>query len=564
MIQPNPSTALAVVLIDELARNGVGFVVVSPGSRSGALALAAHRSEVVSVQIVIDERSAAFRALGRAKATGAPAAVISTSGTAAANFWPAVVEAGMSMTPLVVISADRPRELRGVGANQTIEQEGLFGSYVRFNATIEAPTVDDDDNESWRSTASRAVVEALGRSGRAGAVHLNVAFREPTVPVSDDGRSQSPPFTHPTDGRPDGQPWLSRVVPEAPSPGLELPFSERGLVIAGDGVYDRDALVSTADSVGWPVLGTALSGLRGRGSLSAYHFALAGGVLPALSPEVVLVVGRVGPSHRLEDLIAEARYRFRVDSAGRNIDPALNATAVIHADPVSLLTSLVPDVTEGEWAQTWIQTDQAVREATSTYLAGLREPTGAGIAAALDASSWETLVVASSLPIRDVDAQLTRTGTVIGNRGASGIDGFVSTALGVASARSNTVALSGDLSLLHDSNGFLASDEEDLVIVVADNKGGGLFDSLPQARHAPAFERLFITPPKRALYRLAEFHELAYAETVELSGLSDLILVGLERGGTTLLRVPVDRQSDVACRRALDQIGAETARSAQS
>lgn len=564
MTQPNPSTAMAVVLIDELARNGVDFVVLSPGSRSGALALAADGNESVSVHVVIDERSAAFRALGRAKATGVPAAVIATSGTAVANLMPAIVEAAMSMTPLVVISADRPSELRGVGANQTIDQPGIFGSFVRFDATIEAPTADDDGNEMWRSTVSHAVGEALGRSGRPGVVHLNAAFREPTVPVSDDGRSHSPPYLNSIVGKSDGQPWLSSLVPNPPSADLELPRSERGLVIAGDGFYDREALLRAAGSVGWPVLGTALSGLRGRGALSAYHFTLADGVLPGLSPETVLVVGRVGPSQRVEDLIATARHRLRVDSTGRRIDPGRNATAVIHADPVSLFAEILPDGVDGQWAEVWAETDRVVREATSAYLAGLKDPTGPGIAAALDISSWETLVVASSLPVRDVDARLTRSGTVIGNRGASGIDGFVSTALGVASARPNTVALSGDLSFLHDSNGFMSSEEEDLVIVVADNAGGGLFDLLPQARHASSFERLFITPPNRSIRRMAEFHELDYAETDDLSSLPDLIASGLSRGGSTVVRVPVDRHSDIACRRALDQIGAETARSAQS
>lgn len=560
MSQPNPSTALAVVLVDELVRNAVDFVVLSPGSRSAALALAADANDRVSVQVVIDERSAGFWALGRAKATGRPAAVISTSGTAAANYLPAVVEAEMSMTPLVVITADRPVEMRGVGANQTIDQIGLFGGHVRHSRAIEAPTVAEDGNDVWRSAVSEAVQEARGRSGRAGAVHLNVAFREPTVPVSDDGRSQSAEYNHPTDGRPGGQPWLARMAAETPDHELEMPESDRGLVVVGDGRYDRLALLAAADDLGWPVLATALSGLRGRDVVSSYHLGLAGGVPQALRPEVVLAVGRVGPSQRLETLIAAADFRFRVDSSGRHIDPLRNATEVIRGDPVALLTA-VPNPAPVEWAQAWRRNDQAVRDATSTYLAGLADPTGPGVADTLNGCDWETLVVASSLPIRDVDGHLARTGPVIGNRGASGIDGFVSTALGVASASSSTVALSGDLSLFHDSNGFLASAQPDLVMLVVDNGGGGLFDLLPQARHALGFERLFITPPDRDLAKLADLHRLTYSETDDLTKLEGVIASGHERGGVTLVRIPVDRKADLATRRALDEIGAEAARS---
>ncbi len=562
MSKPNPSTALAVVLIDELVRNGVDFIVLSPGSRSAALALAADANDAVSLQVVIDERSAAFWALGRAKATGAPAAVISTSGTAAANFWPAVVEADMSMTPLVVLTADRPEEMRGVWANQTIDQIGLYGGYVRFDVAIEAPTADDDGNERWRSTVCEAIGEARGRGGRAGAVHLNVAFREPTVPVSDDGRSQSPPYNHSIEGRPEGRPWVSvGTTPDASHPQVEVPATERGLVIAGDGVYDRGALLAAAEAAGWPLLGTALSGLRGRGALSAYHHLLADGVPPEMRPETVVVVGRVGPSQRLEALVAEAGYRLRIDASGRHIDPGRNATAVIRADPAAVLAELVPDRVSGRWAELWSLTEREVREATSSYLAGLRSPTGPGVAAMLDDSRWETLVVASSLPIRDVDSQLTRAGAVVANRGASGIDGFVSTALGVASAGSQTVALSGDLSLLHDSNGFIASNTQDLVIVVVDNGGGGLFDLLPQARHAPGFERLFTTPPNRDVAHLAAFHGIQYSETDDLSELSRMVTLGQDGGGVALIRVPVDRQTDAASRRALDEIGAVTASS---
>lgn len=558
MSQPNPSTALARVVVDEMRRHGVAFVVLSPGSRSGALAIAAAESEL-STRVVIDERSAAFWALGRAKATGLPATVISTSGTAAANFLPAVVEADMSLTPLLVVSADRPAEMRGIGANQTIDQTDLFGDKVRLSTTIEATGCDFDGNESWRTTVSSALRAARGELGRPGPVHLNIAFREPTVPVSDDGRSRSSPYRYSIQGRAADQPWVEPRSVDIPVPTIEIPPCRRGLVIAGDGLYDRDALMVAAASVGWPVVASALSGLRGREVISHGHLALAGGVLDQLRPEVVLAVGSVGPSQRLEQLIGAAEVRIRVDAGGRTIDPGRNATEVVHGDPVLLLESVGEEVGDGDWNEAWSSVDSEVKEAVDGYLADVPHPTGPGIASALNRCEWVTLVVASSLPVRDIEAHLARSGSVIGNRGASGIDGFISTSLGVASSGPGVLALSGDLSLLHDMNGFLAESLDDLIVIVIDNNGGGLFDLLPQASHAPHFERLFITPPDRRVEDVARLHDLNHVEVSRLGDLPDL--VGTAQGaGVSLLRVPVDRSDDLHVRAALDEIGAEAAR----
>lgn len=554
---------MARVVVDEARRHGVAFIVLSPGSRSGALAVAAAESEV-STRVVIDERSAAFWALGRAKATGFPAAVISTSGTAAANFLPAVVEADMSLTPLLVISADRPAEMRGIGANQTIDQKGLFGKKVRFSETIEATGSDLDANGSWRSTISKALNAASGQGGKPGPVHLNIAFREPTVPISDDGRSGSSPYPYSIEGRAGGEPWVEPTPVDPPVATTEIPAHTRGIIIAGDGRYDRRALLAASASIGWPVVASALSGLRGRDVISHYHLLLAEGVLDQLRPEVAVAVGSVGPSHRLEQLIGAAEVRIRVDASGRTIDPGRNATEVIHADPVVLLKSVGERTAgDGDWSGIWSLVDGAVEEAVESYLAGVPHPTGPGIASEINRCEWETLVVASSLPVRDVDAHLVRSGPVIGNRGASGIDGFISTSLGVASSTSGVLALSGDLSLLHDINGFLAESLDPLVVVVIDNNGGGLFDLLPQAYHAPHFERLFVTPPHRRVEDVARLHDLDYVEVSRLGDLPDLVAAA--RGaGASLLRVPVDRADDLDVRAALDEISAEAVRSVLS
>ena len=542
---------MARAIIDELARGGVGLAVISPGSRSTALTLAADEHPGIETVVALDERSGGFHALGRAKAHGRPAAAICTSGTAAANYYPAVVEADMSLTPLVALTADRPAESRGVGANQTIDQVDLYGGRVRFFADIAAPEAGASLNGEWRRVASRAVSAALGSGVRPGPVHLNVAFREPTVPAPDDGRAVSRPYEHGVEGRADGARWTTDVIAGPPEAAVDGLSASRGLVIAGDGDYDRERLTAEARLLGWPVLATAQSGLRGGDVIGSYHHILAGGVPERLRPEAVAAVGAIGPSRRLEGLVAAAEHRVSIDRWGRRLDPGRNATAVIHGDPAQVLASADGSPSE-EWSALWRASDAAVDEATKTAVAGGRHWTGAGAVRALNLVGWDRLVAASSLPIREVDAHLRRPGQVIANRGASGIDGLVSTALGAAAPGEATAALSGDLSLLHDSNGFLTDVSRDLVVVVLDNDGGGLFDSLPQARHAPSYERLFVAPHGRDLARFAGFHGVEFAEVGDPGELAEEANLRLGRGGAHLLRAAVDRGRDIEARRSLD------------
>lgn len=558
MSAPNPSTALAKALIDELARNGAGFAVISPGSRSTALAVAASAHPAMTTAVLLDERSAAFLALGRAKATGAPTVLISTSGTAPANYFPALIEAEMSGTPLIVLSADRPAELRGVGANQTIDQVELFGGHVRWFADVAAAEDGDDLNALWREAACRAAWAAAGVSGPPGPAHLNIAFREPTVPVSDDGRSSADAYLHSIEGREGDEPWsaVDDGVPAAAIP--ELAPMSKTMVIAGDGAYGRDALREEVERRGWPLLATAASGMRGIGAtINRYHHILASGVPPDLRPETVVAIGAIGPSQRLEDLVATARVRVRVDAWGRVVDPGRNSTHLVRADPFALISSMETGEADQVWGGLWARAEAKVASAVDDCIGGLDEPTGAMAAKALDQVGWGALVAASSLPVREVDAHLGRAGPVIGNRGASGIDGFVSTARGVGSAVPRTLALSGDLSMLHDSNGLLGDDIGDAVFVVLDNDGGGLFDSLPQHRHAPDYERLFIAPQNRSLRDLARFHRIAYDEAINPGSLVSRAGQALDAGGVTLIRVPVERHFDLESRRRLDEVALE-------
>ncbi len=548
---------MARAMVDELSRSGVGLVVISPGSRSAALAIAASTHPDLETRVVLDERSAAFHALGRAKATGFPAVVLSTSGTAPANHFPAVVEADMSLTPLVVLTADRPMELRGVGANQTIDQMRLYGDKVRFFADVEAPRSDVDLNESWRSIVSKAVAIALGQENQPGPVHLNLAFREPTVPVTDDGRARVPEYPFSIDGRRAGASWVNPASEAPPLADLGL-LGSRGLIIAGEGDYSRPGLMEAAETLGWPVLATALSGMRGESAVSAYHHLLVGGVPRHLVPETVYVVGAVGPSRRLEDLIESAgARRIRVDAQGRRIDPRRNATDIIHAEPVATLIRAATTKTAPHWVEAWLEADRLIREAVDRTLGDVTIPTGGSITRSLNDVSWERLVVASSLPIREVDSHLTRRGRVIANRGASGIDGFVSTALGAALPASRTLAISGDLSLLHDSNGFLCDVIDDLVMIVLDNNGGGLFDDLPPAVHAPSYERLFVTPQGRDISQLARFHDLGFVTVRTPAEACAESNERLDRGGRHVLHIPIDRHADLETRRMLDETSRE-------
>ncbi|MCI0679175.1 MAG: 2-succinyl-5-enolpyruvyl-6-hydroxy-3-cyclohexene-1-carboxylic-acid synthase [Actinobacteria bacterium] len=547
MSRPNPSTAMAEVVIDELHRNGVALAVISPGSRSGALAIAADSQPGVETVVALDERSAAFHALGRGKTGQGPAVVISTSGTAPANWYPAVVEADMSMTPLVLLSADRPPELRGVGANQTIDQVEMFGGKVRHFADLGV----DADNARWREEVCRAVSAATGPNP--GPVHLNLWFREPLVPIGDDGRTRAEPYIDTVDGRPDGATWLSPES-EPPPHGPSLDYMGRGVVVAGDGVYDRDRLISAARGLGWPLLGTVLSGLRGRGVIDTYHHLLAAGVPDELRPEVVVAIGSVGPSTRLDTLVASASVRVRVDAWGRHIDPGRDATHQVHADPVELLERIEPRAAEPVWSETWDKRATMMRDALADHLEHDDAMSGALTAHLLSRVGWGGLVAGSSLPIREVDAHLQRGGLVVANRGASGIDGIVSLALGVAGVTPKTVALVGDLALLHDGNGFLIDRKRDLTVVVINNGGGGLFDSLPQADHAPDYERLFVTRQDRNLAEFAAFHHLHHQRVAAPGSLVETVDGCLDAGGLHLVEVGVERAHDLATRRALDEI----------
>jgi len=549
---PNGSTAMAEVVLDELLRGGVRYLVASPGSRSAALGIAGARRPDMHLVIVIDERSAAFHALGIGRATGRPAAVLTTSGSAVANLFPAVVEANTGMVPLLLLTADRPPELHGVGANQTIEQENLFGDHVRWSAQMGPAEHEPSANDVWRSTVCQAVDRASD-----GPVHLNLAFREPLVPETDDGRDADRPFDFPTEGRPDGLRWMSA----APGPGWTAPLaerwtaSERGVVVVGDapfvGIAEVDRL---AASLGWPLIAEPTAGGRPLQAISTAHHLLSDpAIRRRMRPDVALVIGRANLSRSVNEWLADVPTLM--------VDPRLTRPPRPSAELAAGRPRLesVCDRT-GEWRSTWLRVESVARRALDEWLdqAGVTEPRVArDVADAVPEGG--VLVAASSMPIRDLDLAMRPSAIrVLSNRGASGIDGFVSTAFGIAAGSERpVVALGGDLAMLHDANGFLAEPRADVVFVVVNNDGGGIFSFLPQVRQEDVFERLFGTPHGRSFAMLASFHGVRHEFLTDVSAQVGRALDG---GGVWILEAVTDRRANPFVHRSLTDFVARAAR----
>ena len=571
----NPSTALAATLVDELIRCGLTEVVLAPGSRSAPLAIEFHRRAQAGdlrLSVRIDERSAAFCALGLAKASGSPAAVLCTSGTAAAHFHAAVIEADESAVPLLVLTADRPPELRGTGANQTIDQLRLYGPAVRWFCEVGVAEERTGQDGYWRSAACRAWGLASGSAGGVpGPVHLNLAMREPLVPDAPfaDG---APPAADEPWGRPDGAPWTRFGA------AAELPWAERGLVVCGDGDYDPAPLLSLAEQAGWPVLAEPSSNARcGSCALGAYQYLLADpGFVAAHQPDVIVSAGRPGLSRGQLGLLRSAglgRHVVIAQGPGRWSDPARSATAV--AASVRLagrLSGPEPDRPSG-WLSEWLEADRATAAAVDAILDTddlLSEPKLArDLAAALPDGAL--LWAASSLPIRDLDQRMIpRSGLrILASRGASGIDGLVSSAIGAALAHQaagggQAVALLGDLALLHDAPGLLVGAGEprpDLCVIVVNNDGGGIFSMLEQAAFPGPFERVFGTPHGTGIADLAAAAGLPYRRIKRATELAEVLSAAAAPGsGLSLVELRTDRAGQAALRQGLADAAAAALR----
>jgi 2-succinyl-5-enolpyruvyl-6-hydroxy-3-cyclohexene-1-carboxylate synthase len=534
----------AATLVDEWERGGVTDAVVAPGSRSTPMLVALERSRL-RLHVVLDERSAGFVALGLGKATGRPAVVVTTSGTAAVELHPAVVEAHQAGVALIAVTADRPAELHGVGAPQTVEQDGLFGGAVRWAASPGVP--DRAVASTWRSVASRAVAEAAA----GGPVHLNLAFREPLLGDVVD----MPP------GRADGRPWHGAVVAEA---APAVPVAGRGVIVAGEGVTDPDPVLALGERLGWPVLADPLSGCRRPGTVAAADALLR---IPGWSPDMVLRLGRPWASKVMAGWLAGLEVPQVV--VGGWADPDRVASTVVRADPSSfcraVLAGAVALEEKGAWLGAWQAAEQAAQAAIDSVLAGHDEATEPGVARTLAAAVADgtTLVASSSMPVRDVEwFTAPRLGLrVLANRGANGIDGVVSTALGVALAGGPTVALLGDLAFLYDAGALLWARQRGvrLTLVVADNGGGGIFSFLPQATAVAegTFERLWGTPHGVDLLAVAAAYGVPAVRIDRAADVAPAVATAMASGQLSVVVVSTDRAANVAVH---DEINAAVAK----
>ncbi len=515
MPDPNLTHSFAATFVDELARAGLDTVCLAPGSRSTPLAVAFARHPAIRHLVHLDERSASFFALGRARATGRPVAILCTSGTAAAEFHPAVVEADLARVPLLVLTADRPPELQGVGANQVIDQVGLYGSAARAFFDPGPPADLGDGGRAWRRLAGRALAATQGPPP--GPVHVNLAFREPLLP---------PPGERVEALAPQGPPVVVARPHQLPRDADldrlagRLRSARRPLIVAGEGsAEDLDAaagpLGAAVDALaragGAPVLAEPSSGLRRRGATNLVPAAdalLRGGFGAGHRPDLVVRLGAAPTSKAVNALLADSgAFQVVLDAGHGWRDPDLVAAEFWRTDPAVTLAALAErcqGAADREWTEAWLRADRSAWEAMDRLLDETALHEGhvvRALARGLTAPGTPPVpvFVGSSLPIRDVDTFWPPTEGVrlLGNRGASGIDGLVSSGLGVAGAAGGrAVILLGDLSLYHDMNGLWAIRRHGLrpLLLVLDNNGGGIFETLPQSRHVDVFEELFGTP----------------------------------------------------------------------
>ncbi len=550
----NPSTAFGVTFADELARCGLREVVIAPGSRSTPLAMAfldQERRGRLRLHVRLDERSAAFTALGLAKASRRPVAVLCTSGTAAANFHPAVIEADEAAIPLLVLTADRPPELRQTGASQAIDQIKLYGGAVRWFSEAGVPELRPDLAATaayWRSLACQAWIHAAGQAaGLPGPVHLNLAFRDPLVP--DPGEPAEP-----LPGRPDGERWTRPCAAAHQRDALDLPWTERGVVICGDGDYDAAALTELAERAGWPVLAEPSSGARrGPNTLSAYQYLLGNaGFHAEHRPDVIVSAGRPGLSRAQTAFLGNAaacRHVVLAQGTQRWADPQRAATDVA---PAVRLTGQAAG--PGDWLAGWRDADRAVRRALDVLLDAEEGPSEPRVARDLAAALPEgaLLWTGSSMPVRDLDCHMAARDDirVLASRGASGIDGTTSAAIGAALAHHGpSFALLGDLAFLHDAPGLGIGPREarpDLCLVVVNNDGGGIFSMLEQASF-DGFERLFGTPHNAALHHVAA----AFGVPYQLLEHPEDLVKCLQGSGVRMIEVRTDRAASADLRARL-------------
>lgn len=544
--------------VDQLAVSGVRHVCISPGSRSTPLALCVADHPRLQLWLHPDERSAAFFALGLSKATRQPVGLVCTSGTAAANYLPALVEARYSKAPLVIMTADRPLQLRDSGAPQTIDQVHIYGRYVKWFADLAPPGAGDDCIRYARVTAGRAVAMAV--TGPAGPVHINIPMAEPLVP-----RAGMPDIKY----GPTVACELETVArPIAPPGGAEtlldqLAAARRPVIVCGP--YDdpglADPLATTAAALGCPLLADPLSGLRCGGHdlsavIDAYDaFLRVGPLTRRLEPDLIIRIGGTPTSKALMQYLRAHRHapQIIIDPHAAWHDPDFLATHWLQADPSRLFGELIHhlplDRSRQSWLQSWRQVNDLARRAVTDKALSFQQPFEGRVFLELAPvlPDGSLLFAGNSMPVRDLDAFFPSSSARIrclANRGANGIDGVVSSALGVAAAGIGpTVLVIGDLSFFHDLNGLLLAKKYrlDLTVILINNDGGGIFSFLPQAGLPRHFDLLFGTPHGLDFRHAAALFDAEYSQVTTWTGFRHSVQTGLAQGGLHILELPTNR-----------------------
>jgi len=563
MTAPNRNTLWAESIVSELVANGVTAVCVAPGSRSTPLTVAVATHPEIELFSHLDERSAAFFALGRGRRTGEPTALICTSGTATANFHPAVMEANEGRVPLLVLTADRPPELHDSGANQTTAQHRVYGDAVRYDRTLPEPEASARKLRSLRVTVSRAVGETTGTPP--GPVHLNVPFRKPLEPtpvegdVPEDFEQQYPLAANGRDG-----PFVERTVGESQlsdqqvdSLTTAIDRADRGLIVCGPATGPTPApaaLAALAEQTGFPVLADPLSGHRFGAHTESipvcggYDSYLDGCEWP--DPDLVVRFGASPTSKNLRKYLAGTDARqLLVDPAGGWREAEFTATDLVEAAPTPLATALADrPLSPGldSYRKRFTEMERRYWETVeSACAAQLFE--GAILNRVADLlPDPSTCFVSNSMPVRDLDRfgkPASDEITVLGNRGVSGIDGIVSTALGAGSATGEPLVLVlGDLAFYHDMNGLLALQRcgVDATIVLIDNDGGGIFHKLPISQFDPPFTEQFLTPHGLDFTPVAELYGFEFTVATGAEPFIDLFEASVGSAGTQVISVRTD------------------------
>lgn len=547
--------------VDELVASGLREVVISPGSRSTPLAMTMYEHVGIKTWIIIDERSAAYFALGMAKQTGRPVALLCTSGTAAANYYPAIIEAHYGRVPLLILTADRPHELRDIGAPQAIDQVNMYGDYVKWFEEMALPEASPRMLAYSRSKAARAVF--IAESGNAGPVHLNFPFREPLIPdfsVEDPwGREKAGSHNPVYNG--------VKTLPEEQLHHLLslLNDKQKGVIVCGPQVDPQlgQSVAKLASVFGLPILADPLSQLRSgphckEQIIEGYDAIFRNQrIREQLKPDYIIRFGAMPVSKSYLFYVEEHEDALQIivepDEGFR--DPTGNQTEYIYADPHALCEDLIsrsqPIKDNEAWLQIWQMMNQVAKDHLLSETAGALTEGEAVKNLLAVVPQTSTLYVGNSMAVRDVDSFFMNTEkelTVLANRGASGIDGVVSSALGATAAtRERVTLLIGDLSFYHDLNGLLAAKqyELDLTVVLINNNGGGIFSFLPQATEEKYFDVLFGTPLNIDFSQVVSMYGGYYEVVTDEVYLREELTASYERDGLTVIEVQTDRVENV-------------------